>query len=171
MISQKNFNWLKMRGQKWWVQMNDHHKNLCSSSSPLSFLFYNSFIELMMRVVVRSLGNNGTSTSSDKKLSDLEYTVGVVPLNKQLSKFHVSLSCLNESVGQFEMRLEPSKCYIPWQNKLTQSWVLFSSREQLGRVDGSNYLSSCTSPGGHISDEVPSRTQKAEMAFPRRRHL
>lgn len=109
-----------------------------------------------MKIALSSCGNSGRDNYPLGNLSDLEQINDVVLRSENSSYFQVFLDRLNDSVGKFGMCLAPSRCKMLLLDWFGSKLNRVLAREQLNEVNRFGYTSSCTSPSGGISEDVPS---------------
>lgn len=93
-------------------------------------------IQKAMQITVFLCENSGADIFSESNLSDLEYAVGVVLLNEDLSKLQVFLDLQNGSIVMFGMHFLPSKYRMPLRSWIGSKVNFILAGEQLNEVDG-----------------------------------
>lgn len=145
-----------------------HHENGVSQSWSLSPFVFKFFFEMAMKTTLFSRENNDTDICSDKKPSDAEYGEDIVLLSEYSNNSQVYLCRLVDSVCIFGICFAHGKYKVrDWSG----SKANLRARGLMGKVDISICLNNCISPGGTLSEEVPSHIQKTRLVINSLRHL
>ena len=104
-------------------------------------------------------------------VSDLEYADDVVLLSEDPGSLQDSLCSLGKSAAMFGMRFAPPKCKMMLQDWVGATPNMSIKGQFIEHVDKFTYLGSYINPDGSIAEELPSRIQKARVAFSNLHHL
>lgn len=124
-----------------------------------SSLFISGFFtEVVIEIALSSRKNNG---NDETETSDLEFSDDVIQLNQDPSELQVFLDRLNDSVSNFRVLFTTSKFKMPLHNWIDSNPNCVLAEKKMGEGSRFSYSSSCTPPGGRISDEVSALIHKA----------